>query len=81
MLGKIPLPTRADHGRQANDSVCAYSPGRFHASIVMKLVIAHIVMRFRIKLEDERARTLWSWETFIMPYESTRFVLQERIVV
>jgi hypothetical protein len=56
------------------------SPGRFHASIVMKLVIAHIVLRYEMKLEDERARTLWSWETFTMPYESTRFVLRERDV-
>ncbi|KAL1594818.1 hypothetical protein SLS59_008631 [Nothophoma quercina] len=53
-------------------------PGRFHASIVMKLVIAHIVMRYRMRLEDEKAKTLWSWETFIMPYESTRFTLEER---
>ncbi|EAT76903.1 hypothetical protein SNOG_15808 [Parastagonospora nodorum SN15] len=53
-------------------------PGRFHASLVMKLVIAHIVMRYNMKLEDDKARTLWKWETFTMPYESTRFVLEER---
>ena len=44
----------------------------------MKLVIAHIVMRYEIRLENEKARTLWSWETFTMPYESTRFVLREQ---
>jgi len=44
----------------------------------MKLVIAHIVMRYEMRLEDEKARTSWSWETFVMPYESTRFVLKER---
>ncbi|KAF2652995.1 cytochrome P450 [Lophiostoma macrostomum CBS 122681] len=54
-------------------------PGRFHASIVMKLVIAHIVMQYDMRLENEKARTLWSWETFCMPYESTIFVLKERI--
>ncbi|KAH5296212.1 hypothetical protein HBI12_213850 [Parastagonospora nodorum] len=53
-------------------------PGRFHASLVMKLVIAHIVMRYNMKLEDDKARTLWKWETFTMPYESARFVLEER---
>ncbi|KAF2867713.1 cytochrome P450 [Massariosphaeria phaeospora] len=53
-------------------------PGRFHASIVMKLIISHIVMRYDLELEDDKARTLWSWETFTMPYESTRFVLKER---
>jgi hypothetical protein len=45
----------------------------------MKLVIAHIVMRYNMKLEDDKATTLWSWETFTMPYESTRFVLEERL--
>ncbi|CAI6285304.1 unnamed protein product [Periconia digitata] len=53
-------------------------PGRFHASIVMKLVIAHFVMRYDMRLENEEANTSWSWETFIMPYESTRFVLRKR---
>ncbi|KAF2825057.1 cytochrome P450 [Ophiobolus disseminans] len=56
-------------------------PGRFHASIVMKLVIAHIVARYDIKLEDAKARTMWSWETFTMPYEGTRFVLEELATV
>jgi hypothetical protein len=56
----------------------SFSPGRFHASLVMKLVIVHLVMRYNMKLEDDKARTLWKWETFTMPYESTRFVLEER---
>jgi hypothetical protein len=44
----------------------------------MKLVISHIVMGYDLRLEDENERTLWSWETFTMPYESTRFVLKAR---
>lgn len=46
----------------------------------MKLVIAHIVMRYDMKLKDDTAKTLWSWETFTMPYESTMFVLKERLL-
>lgn len=53
-------------------------PGRFHASIVLKLIISHFVMRYDLSLENEKERTLWSWETFTMPYESTRFILKER---
>jgi len=53
-------------------------PGRFHASIVIKLVITHLVMQYDISLENEMERRLWSWETFNMPYESTRFILEER---
>lgn len=45
----------------------------------MKLVIAQLVMQYDLKLEDEKAGTCWSWETFIMPYESTRMVLKERV--
>ncbi|KAF2267498.1 cytochrome P450 [Lojkania enalia] len=53
-------------------------PGRFHASIVIKLILVHLIMKFDLRLEDEKARRLWSWETFTMPYESTRFVLKAR---
>jgi hypothetical protein len=77
LLGKSSLPTSMIGNRLTGlFSVC--SPGRWHASVVMKLVIAHIVMGYEIRLEDEKARTLWRWETFIMPYESTRFLLKER---
>jgi hypothetical protein len=65
--------------KRANDVLPHFSPGRFHASIVMKLVIAQIIMRYDIKLEDEKARTLWSWETFVMPYESTQMILRKRV--
>lgn len=54
-------------------------PGRFHASTVLKLIISYLVMRYDLRLENEKERTMWSWETFIMPYESTRFVLKERV--
>jgi hypothetical protein len=77
LLGKSFLSTLV-HLRNWANKYFVYSPGRFHASIVMKLVIAHIVMGYDLKLEDEKERTLWSWETFTMPYESTRFVLKER---
>lgn len=53
-------------------------PGRFHASIIIKLILAHLVCKFELKLEDEKASRLWSWETFTMPYESTRFILKQR---
>ena len=54
-------------------------PGRFHAALVIKIILAHLIYRFDMKLENEKARTLWKWETFTMPYESTKFVLKERV--
>ncbi|KAL5392300.1 hypothetical protein DPSP01_000814 [Paraphaeosphaeria sporulosa] len=53
-------------------------PGRVHASTVIKIVILQILQRFDISLENEQERRMWSWETFTMPYESTRFVLKEK---
>ncbi|KAH8889144.1 cytochrome P450 [Thozetella sp. PMI_491] len=52
-------------------------PGRFHASLVIKIVVSRLLLRYDLRLQDETARTRWSWETFTMPYGSTRLVLKE----
>lgn len=53
-------------------------PGRQHASLVIKMILSELLLRYDLSLEDPSARTRWSWETFTMPYESTRIVLKER---
>jgi len=53
-------------------------PGRLHASLAMKMVMATLISRYDMRLEDPNARTRWSWETFTMPYETTRIVFKER---
>lgn len=53
-------------------------PGRFHAALVIKVVLSQLLMRYDMSLESEKAGRKWSWETFAMPYESTRIVLRER---
>jgi cytochrome P450 len=53
-------------------------PGRFHASLIMKMILAHLVSSFDLSFDGEKARRKWSWETFTMPYESTRIVLTKR---
>ncbi|KAK5997455.1 Cytochrome P450 monooxygenase penP-like protein [Cladobotryum mycophilum] len=53
-------------------------PGRLHASLVIKMVISKLLLGYYIRLEDPEARTRWSWETFTMPYETTRIVLKGR---
>lgn len=57
---------------------CFDSPGRFHASIVIKMIMAQLITGYDIRLEDEKARRMWSFETFAMPYESTRFIMKKR---
>lgn len=53
-------------------------PGRFHASLIMKMVLVYLISNFDLRLEDEKARRQFSWETFTMPYESTRVLLTPR---
>lgn len=54
------------------------SPGRWHAALVMKLVIVHMVANYDFRLEDESAPQKWFWETFQMPYESTKLRFRKR---
>ncbi|KAI0904222.1 cytochrome P450 [Ustulina deusta] len=54
-------------------------PGRLHASLVIKMVLSQLLLKYELRLEDEKARTRWSWETFTMPYESTRVIFKRRI--
>ncbi|KAI0481374.1 putative cytochrome P450 [Xylariaceae sp. FL0804] len=53
-------------------------PGRFHAGLVIKMVLSHLLLGYELRLENDKARTRWSWETFTLPYESTRVVLTPR---
>ncbi|KAL9074039.1 MAG: hypothetical protein Q9157_004529 [Trypethelium eluteriae] len=56
-------------------------PGRFHASLVMKLAIAHIVKHYDFYLQQPNKRHRWFWETYMMPYESTTILLRRRDMV
>jgi cytochrome P450 len=53
-------------------------PGRFHASLVMKMVLVHLISNYDIRFEDPKARRQFRWETFTMPYESTRILIRPR---
>ncbi|KAJ3571855.1 hypothetical protein NPX13_g5235 [Xylaria arbuscula] len=53
-------------------------PGRAHASLVIKMVVSELLLNYDLSLENEKAQTRWSWETFTMPYESTRVSLKQR---
>jgi hypothetical protein len=57
---------------------CVDSPGRFHAALVMKMVLVHLVSNYDFRFEDEKARRQFRWETFTMPYESTQVLLRQR---
>ncbi|QKX59174.1 uncharacterized protein TRUGW13939_06306 [Talaromyces rugulosus] len=51
-------------------------PGRFHAALVMKIILAHIVSHYELTLES-KGRTKFMWESFTLPYDSTRVSLKK----
>ncbi|KAL4919864.1 cytochrome P450 [Aspergillus aurantiobrunneus] len=53
-------------------------PGRHHAEFILKLVVAHILSNYDLRLADPEARRWWSWEDFTMPYQSTRVLFSKR---
>ncbi|KAI1471052.1 cytochrome P450 [Daldinia caldariorum] len=53
-------------------------PGRFHASLAIKIAISQLLLKYDLSLENDKARTKWTWETFTMPYKSTKIILKDR---
>jgi len=54
------------------------SPGRWHASLVIKMVLVKLIQDYDFRLEYDGKRVKWFWETFQMPYEGTRVLMKKR---
>ena len=52
------------------------SPGRWHASLVIKMALVKLIQEYDFRLEDNGKRVKWFWETFQMPYENTRVLMK-----
>ncbi|RAL04538.1 cytochrome P450 [Aspergillus ibericus CBS 121593] len=53
-------------------------PGRWYVSRTLKLVLAHLIMEYDIKLSDLGAPRSFVWTTAIVPRTSTMITLRER---
>ncbi|KAI9690295.1 MAG: hypothetical protein M1822_009256 [Bathelium mastoideum] len=53
-------------------------PGRWHASFVIKLALVNLIERYDFRLEGEPSSYKWFWETFQMPYESSKVLMKRR---
>lgn len=51
----------------ANRELMRSSPGRFYASISMKLIIAHIVKGYDLKLLDQNKERSSTWRSYVFP--------------
>ena len=55
------------------------SSGRMYASCVMKMILAHLLMKYDFKLENPSGPHTFTWRTFIVPKRSAKLLLRERI--
>ena len=42
------------------------------------MVLVKLIQEYDFRLEDDSKRIKWFWETFQMPYESTRVLMKKR---
>ncbi|KAL8824241.1 MAG: hypothetical protein Q9191_005189 [Dirinaria sp. TL-2023a] len=53
-------------------------PGRWHSSLVMKMTLVKLIQEYDFRLEDSKKPVRWHWESFQMPYESTKMLIKKR---
>jgi len=46
--------------------------------LVIKMLVVEVLKSFEFRLEKQNQKTHFWWETFQMPYESTRVVFSKR---
>ena len=44
----------------------------------MKMALVKLIQEYDFRLEDDKRSEEWFWETFQMPYESTRVLMRKR---
>ncbi len=54
------------------------SPGRYHAALVMKMVVIYLVSEYEFQLEKPGKPWKWWWDNLAMPYEGTRVLVRKR---
>ncbi|KAI9659180.1 MAG: hypothetical protein M1831_003762 [Alyxoria varia] len=53
-------------------------PGRFYATMVSKMVIAHLITNYDIKLQDESREPYLAWGSNMIPHPKLSLLLRER---
>jgi hypothetical protein len=57
-----------------------YSPGRFYASMVVKMMAVHVLTHYEFKLVDEKANPTFAWGTNIVPSPWMRLLIRRQVV-
>ena len=53
-------------------------PGRFYASVAIKLVLVHLLEHYEVELMDPSAERASVWRSYVLPAERTRVRLTPR---
>lgn len=56
----------------------SYSPGRWHATLVIKMALIHLISNYEFRLDGDPSSYRWFWETFQMPYEKSQVLMRRR---
>ena len=54
------------------------SPGRWHSSFVIKMALVYLIVHYDFQLEAKPESYRWFWDTFQMPYESSKVLIRKR---
>ncbi len=55
-----------------------YSPGRYYAVAVMKVIMGQLLMHYNCELVDADASRWFTWRSTMLPKENTMVVLTPR---
>ena len=66
------------HWKSALSDRGSISPGRWHAALVIKMALVHLIAGYEFRLRAERTSYQWFWETFQMPSESSTIWIRKR---
>ena len=55
-----------------------FSPARWYVSFTLKMILAHLLLNYDIKLANEKASHIFTWTTAIVPRFSTRIMIRRR---
>ena len=80
VLHLIPPSHPAIH-RQANNMFFLDSPGRFYATLVLKLVVAHLLRNYDCKLDPIKGSRSFQWRSAIIPKASLTLRIRPRTPV
>lgn len=56
------------------------SPARFYVSMIAKMMMQHLLLRYDMKLVDEHATSTLCWDTNLLPHPKLRMLIRERAV-